>query len=554
MMAVGRMHVPLLPACSSTSFSKESGLDEVDPQILKKIHLSLKYPWWTKMVLVTSEDEFDTQRGKMSLETRHAPRLHRVCLVCDFFYPSMGGVENHVHQLAQCLLRLGHKVIVVTHKYGSRAGVRWLAAGLKVYHVPLPAVYDRCLLPTSVVLLPLFRDILVRERITLVHSHAICTMALECVTLATTLGYHVVYTEHSNFGFADPADIHLNQLCRFVLTQADTIITVSHTSKENISLRCHLDPQHIFVIPNAFDATQFRPNPDNVRPQGCVNIVVMTRLVWRKGTHLLVQLIPEVCQRFPYAYFIIGGDGPNRGALVEMIERHQLHDRVEMLGAVPHSDVPGVLTRGHIFLNTSLTEAFCIAILEAVSCGLYVVSTRVGGVPEILPSHMLTLIEPHAALLISAISELIPFVRKRPPPNFHADISRMYTWMQVAERTTKVYDLVSQRARPSFSVQLKGLSTLFPFFASLSLLVTLVAQRFLLMLLLRFHPEVGIDVCPDFHNEEWVSRRMKVESFPVNEQSLAALFSKRRFVMNGKHLFGAADATTSPHHDAARGQ
>ena len=134
----------------------------------------------------------------------------------------------------------------------------------------------------------------------------------------------------------------------------------------------------------------------------------MMRLVWRKGTHLLVEIIPEICRRFPYVHFIIGGDGPNRGALEEMRERDQLQERVELLGAVPHCDVPSVLTvcdaslsraetmplprlrgasaclmdcccwqRGQILLNTSLTEAFCIAILEAVACGLLVVSTKV---------------------------------------------------------------------------------------------------------------------------------------------------------------------------------
>lgn len=48
-----------------------------------------------------------------------------------------------------------------------------------------------------------------------------------------------------------------------------------------------------------------------------------------------------------------------------------------------------VLTRGQIYLNTSLTEAFGISIIEAASAGLFVVSTRVGGVPEILPDDMI---------------------------------------------------------------------------------------------------------------------------------------------------------------------
>lgn len=72
-----------------------------------------------------------------------------------------------------------------------------------------------------------------------------------------------------------------------------------------------------------------------------------------------------MCERYPNLHFIIGGDGPKRLLLEEMREKSQLHDRIEMLGAVPHSRVRSVLVRGHIFLNCSLTESFCIAILEA---------------------------------------------------------------------------------------------------------------------------------------------------------------------------------------------
>jgi len=72
-----------------------------------------------------------------------------------------------------------------------------------------------------------------------------------------------------------------------------------------------------------------------------------------------------------------------------MIEKYNIADKVEVLGTIHHSEVRNVLCRGHIFLNTSLTEAFCIAILEAASCGLLCVSTNVGGVPEVLPSEFI---------------------------------------------------------------------------------------------------------------------------------------------------------------------
>ena len=80
--------------------------------------------------------------------------------------------------------------------------------------------------------------------------------------------------------------------------------------------------------------------------------------------------------------FLIAGDGPMRANLEEMTAAHGLRARVTLLGTVPHAGVCGVLQRAHIFLNCSLTESFCIAILEAACCGCLVVATRVGGVPE----------------------------------------------------------------------------------------------------------------------------------------------------------------------------
>jgi phosphatidylinositol glycan class A protein len=99
--------------------------------------------------------------------------------------------------------------------------------------------------------------------------------------------------------------------------------------------------------------------------------------------------------------------------LLQMRETHFLQDRITLLGPVAHRDVPSVrayyisilqfklttmqvLQQGSIFLNTSLTEAFGIAILEAACAGLYVVSTRVGGVPEILPEDMISFASPTA--------------------------------------------------------------------------------------------------------------------------------------------------------------
>ena len=89
-----------------------------------------------------------------------------------------------------------------------------------------------------------------------------------------------------------------------------------------------------------------------------------------------------------------GGSGPKLIDVLQMREKHSLQDRIELLGPIKYRDVRSVLTRGSIFLNTSLTEAFGTAIVEAACAGLYVVATRVGGVPEILPEDMISFANP----------------------------------------------------------------------------------------------------------------------------------------------------------------
>lgn len=131
-------------------------------------------------------------------------------------------------------------------------------------------------------------------------------------------------------------------------------------------------------------------------------------------------------------------------------------------------------------MNTSLTESFGIAILEAACAGLYVVSTRVGGVPEILPQDMISFAEPDAdgmymVPLISyeiyervrdyeadlaktfflfidvfrAISEAIAIVAagKHNPIKAHERVKTFYDWRSVASRTEKVYTAVMQSSQ-----------------------------------------------------------------------------------------------------------
>lgn len=185
-------------------------------------------------------------------------------MVCDFFYPRLGGVENHIYSLSQHLLRLGHKVTIVTHAYGNRKGVRYLPGPLKVYHCPILPMTDQDAMPTFTATLPLLRHIFIREGIDVVHAHqATSTMANESLVYASALGIASVYTDHSLFGFDDVASIILNRVLQTSLTNVDEAICVSHVCRDNLILRARLSPERVSVVPNAVDASSFSPYPSN---------------------------------------------------------------------------------------------------------------------------------------------------------------------------------------------------------------------------------------------------------------------------------------------------
>ncbi|CAL1137393.1 unnamed protein product, partial [Cladocopium goreaui] len=414
-------------------------------------------------------------------------RRLKICMVSDFFHPGLGGVEMHIYQLSECLIQRGHKVIVLTHMRGNRQGVRYMRNGLKVYYLPFLPFHDNCTFPTFLSFFPLIRKVLIREDVDIVHGHqATSNLAHECILHARTMGYHTVYTDHSLFGFADAACIHVNKLLKFFLTNVEHCICVSHTNRENLVLRAALNPSDVSVIPNAVDTRRFQPDASQRSAEPWITVVVVSRLTYRKGVDLLVGAVPVICRRHPHVRWLIGGSGPKQLLLDEMIERENLHDRVELLGAVPHEDVRKVLVRGHIFLNTSLTEAFCIAIVEAAACGLMVVSTNVGGVPEVLPPHMTRLAAPRVDAVVEALEDaLLCLPPAEAAERFHAEVKEMYSWQDVAHRTEAVYrEEVLRQPRLSLRQRLLGFLHVGP--VSGKLFMLLVALDTLLYWLLEW--------------------------------------------------------------------
>ncbi|KAI5455533.1 Phosphatidylinositol N-acetylglucosaminyltransferase GPI3 subunit [Naganishia albida] len=440
---------------------------------------------------------------------------YNIALVSDFFLPAVGGVEVHIYSLGIELQRLGHKVIVITHSHPpERVGIRYLApTNLKVYHLPIAVLTASATLPQYLTFLPYLRNIVIREQIEILHGHAtLSSLAHEAMFHAAFFdlplrqghregkarqGIRTVFTDHSLFELDSAVGVLTNKLLAGALRNADAVICVSHAGRENTALRAQLDPHLVHVIPNSIVPRKFTPNPALADPS-CITVVVISRLVYRKGIDLLVAATPHICKIFPDVRFIIGGDGPKMVELEQMREMHLLQDRIELLGSVPPGQVGNVLNRGQIYLSTSLTEAFGTSIIEAASTGLFIVSTKVGGVPEILPEDMIEFARPDADDIINALGRAIDIVRSRKHDPFtaHERLRDMYSWATIAERTERVYDRVLAAEDRSLFERMARLLDLGMFYGPILCIITAV-QGIFLAILDWLQPRDLIDIVPD---------------------------------------------------------
>ena len=424
-----------------------------------------------------------------------------ILLISDFFYPKVGGVEVHIYQLAVSLIRLGCKVTVLTHHKKNRQGIKYMGNGIKVYFTPLMTLYDDSSLPILLGALKILREICYIEKVDIIHCHqSSSSLSLEGIFHSKLLGVNVVLSEHSLYGFSFLDEASLNKVIRTFFVDMDETISVSHVATENLILRGMVNPKMTHTIPNAIDNTKFRPPTEKELKdmkkkkikegkEDIITIVSISRQAERKGTDLLIEVIPEICKQIPNVNFIIGGDGPKKKLLDVMVDAVGLKDRVKLTGFLAHQKVRDEMIKGQIYLNTSLTESFCIAIVEAASAGLYTIATDVGGVGEVLPEYMVKLVKPDKESIINAIKDTIKNYEKlkEKTKNNYQVLKSIYNWDKVAKKTKLVYQRALKKNDFSFITRIKKIFTVGHMSPILYLCAVLI-DIILLFLLTIFQP------------------------------------------------------------------
>jgi glycosyltransferase involved in cell wall biosynthesis len=289
-----------------------------------------------------------------------------------------GGQERVAVDLARLQRLSGHQVLAFSIAPGPAGPVSsaFRAAGVFAETV---AKRPRVDLSLPVRLAAHLRS----HRVNVVHTHNPHAL-IYGAPAARLAGAVVVHSKHG----MNPDTRRRLWLRRLAAKLADAYVTVTPRLAKAAIEQGDCDPSRLHVVPNGIDVVRFAPNDGQRRkireelaiPDDAWVVGTVGRLAPEKDQALLVDAMGSLlCAT---RHLVIVGDGAERGALRARVDANPGRDYVHMLG--DREDVESLLAAFDAFALTSRTEGLPLVLLEAMATGLPVVSTAVGGIPDLV--------------------------------------------------------------------------------------------------------------------------------------------------------------------------
>jgi glycosyltransferase involved in cell wall biosynthesis len=223
------------------------------------------------------------------------------------------------------------------------------------------------------------------------------------------------------------------------------VLTVSQNSRQDIAAQMDVAPERTTVVPVGVDPTVFRPF-DDVSPVPGRIMVTSSSDVPMKGLVPLLEAVAKLRTERDVELTVIGR--PNEGGRVEKaIARLGLADAVHCVSGISDDDLARLYGEAEVAVVPSLYEGFSLPAIEAMSCGVAIVATTGGALPEVVGNDGATglLVPPDdPGALAGAIARLLddPALRARLGAAGRERVVSRFTWQVTAAGTAACYDAV----------------------------------------------------------------------------------------------------------------
>ena len=307
----------------------------------------------------------------------------KIGIVC---YPTYGGSGVLATELGLGLARKGHHVHFITYRQPAR--LSHFQENI-FYHEVSSADYPLFEYPPyDTALTSKLVDVVKFENLDLLHVHYAIPHAVSAVLAREMLGRSspaIVTTLHGTDITIVGAERAYFHPTRYGIARSDRVTAVSEWLKRETELVFAPD-RPIDVVPNFVDPDRFRPRAS----AGCRGVLAPAgeRVLCHVSNFRPVKRVADVIRIFAGvlavlpARLVLAGDGPDRAAAEELARELGVAGHVSFLGE--QSEVERVLAASDLFLLPSEHESFGLAALEAMACGVPVLGTASGGLPEVV--------------------------------------------------------------------------------------------------------------------------------------------------------------------------
>ena len=307
-------------------------------------------------------------------------------------YASVGGSGVVAAELARCLADRGHRTHVISSDTPFR--LRESDGGVRFHRVETPGY-------------PLFREpqyllalanrlvqVARAYRLDVIHAHYAIPHAAAAYLARQILAGgcgdppcapRTITTLHGTDVTILGSDSSYRETVAFCIDQSDAVTAVSASLRAETK-RAMPVTRDITVIPNFVDLEVYRRRADpTLRTRWSASgerlVMHLSNLRPVKQIDAVVRVFARIRERVP-ARLLIGGEGPELGRAEQLIDDLGLRDHVDLVGEA--QDVVSLLSAADLFLLPSLQESFGLSALEAMACGVPVVASNVGGLPEVI--------------------------------------------------------------------------------------------------------------------------------------------------------------------------
>jgi glycosyltransferase involved in cell wall biosynthesis len=312
--------------------------------------------------------------------------MPRVAMLIQKYYPHVGGAEKQIQRLVPRLQARGFEVCIITRH----------EPGLSRFEIVEGAPVYRLLCPGPKPLAALFYIVgafllLSRLRPDLIHAHEILSPASAALLVKRFFGWPVIVKVLRGGMRGDVYKLksrlmwkqRFHALCQGV----DSFVVISHEIDQEL-VALGVPPEKRAFIPNGVDTETFAPlttlQKNHLRSQLLIPadvpvVVYLGRLTFEKRVDHLISIWPTVLTILPQAQLLIVGTGPEEARLRA---QSTSISGVKFTGQV--NDALKYLQAADLFVLPSATEGLSNSLLEALSTGLPVVATSVGGTPDVI--------------------------------------------------------------------------------------------------------------------------------------------------------------------------